>query len=628
MNRTVRAVVWAVGMAVLAGGAGEAWGQVYKSNRGNRSGAPVYTEDEDTAETPRYRDSERDRGRRYRDRLSDSDRDREHERQTQTQAATPAPAPTPAPTPAPVPAPTPAPVQTTTPTTAPTHTTTAPSKTVKTSVEPLLKTQWHQGEPFNVLPDGRHASWIGCGTIAMAQIMKYYNHPKRGKGHSEPYKLTTSGSDKTKNGVQPSVNFEIDYDWDNMLNTYTSSATERQQNAVSTLTYHIAVSSKRDYFVGGSGESIEEGSATGSFNDFFGYDKSMKRLHRKYYDDAAIEALIRKQLDLGLPVYYWGMNSAKTVDHGFIIDGYDNTGNFHINWGWGGDADGYYSLSDLTPRRSRDRGPDFNFNSSAQIHINIKPDEGGVSDLTTDQALDVFTTSKTTVFQNEAFTVAAKIMHPTYVEAPSGIGHVGAALVDSKGNITAILDSVRFGFYWSPRSMNCFVPETVKAGQYSLRIVTKLDGGKWQFVTLSNNIENVPKAINVTVMEERGVKGGGYGLRLRNFTPSKTAVSQNEPFTIAYELKNLSQTDSFPSIQSGAALIDNNNNIVAVIGTVNIGIVGRGWSRTSTINCTVPETVNPGLYKLKNVVRPTGSEWRVATLSDNNAITARAFEVK
>ena len=33
------------------------------------------------------------------------------------------------------------------------------------------------------------------------------------------------------------------------------------------------------------------------------------------------------------------------MGHAFVVDGYDSNNNVHINWGWGGGSNGYYSLS-------------------------------------------------------------------------------------------------------------------------------------------------------------------------------------------------------------------------------------------------------------------------------------------
>jgi len=476
----------------------------------------------------------------------------------------------------------------------------------KVIVGPLLKTHWTQGDPYNsMLPmvDGgkRHAS-AGCMPVAMAQIMRYHKHPKRGNGQSKPYTTKILGIEI------PSVNFEIDYDWDNMLDKYTSNATERQRNAVATLMYHVGVSMNTEYK---DNASSGKGTGVGELATFFGYDKGTLYLLRKYYDDAAWEAIIKEQLDLGLPIWA-DVGGEKGGAHSIVIDGYDNKGKFHINWGWGGNRDGYYSIAKLALETET---KDF----CKEIRINIMPDKGGVARYA--MALDTFTVAKTAVTQNEPFTVAAKINKQSV--SPFD-GQMGAALADSKGNIAAV---VGFANFWS-KSINCFVPDSVKAGQYSLRIVTRPTGGEWSVVTLYNRTNGITNAINITVSEERGAKGGGYGLALRAISSDKATVSINEQFTVTSLLRNLG-ADFSGGGQTGVALVDNNGNIVSVIGSRNEQEIGGGI-RTAPLNCKVPDTVPAGQYNLRTLAKAKGKDvWRIVTWTvDGNVTTAIPIEVR
>ena len=59
---------------------------------------------------------------------------------------------------------------------------TVPAKTIKlaTAVEPLLKTDWDQGEPLNrqcPLNSAGERTSVGCGPLAMAQICYYWKYP-------------------------------------------------------------------------------------------------------------------------------------------------------------------------------------------------------------------------------------------------------------------------------------------------------------------------------------------------------------------------------------------------------------------------------------------------------------------
>jgi len=54
------------------------------------------------------------------------------------------------------------------------------------------------------------------------------------------------------------------------------------------------------------------------------------------------------QIDSLLPIIYSGSGSG---GHSFILDGYDNSGRFHFNWGWRGDYDGWFVSTVLNPNK-------------------------------------------------------------------------------------------------------------------------------------------------------------------------------------------------------------------------------------------------------------------------------------
>jgi hypothetical protein len=252
-------------------------------------------------------------------------------------------------------------------------------------VGPLIQTKWGQGVPYNNLfpmVSGQR-KLTGCGNTARAQIMAYHRHPAQGRGQST---VVSPG-----NITVPLVNFNVAYDWDNMLNTYRRDgrdSNERQRNAVAILNYHIAAA-----------RSSTEGNKFEAMVTVFGYDRSIQQLDRRFYTDAEWETIIKQQLDLRLPVYYWGRNPG---NHAFIVDGYDSTGRFHINWGWRGSGDGWYHLNNFNPRGER------RYSNTHTIAINIKPNAGGVS-AGYEMALTAFRTEQTSVSQNEPFRVTTRI---------------------------------------------------------------------------------------------------------------------------------------------------------------------------------------------------------------------------
>jgi len=126
-----------------------------------------------------------------------------------------------------------------------------------------------------------------------------------------------------------------------------------------------------------------------------------------------------------------------------------------------------------------------------------------------------------------------------------------------------------------------------------------------------------------------GAKGGGYGLTLRRFNSDKTTLARNGDFTVDHSLSDVSST-TFPEVTSGVALMDNNNNIVEILGTLNIpSNANSNMAAGKKIKCKVPGTIEPGQYKLRIVVKTSGNdEWRVVTTALSGVPTFIDFTVQ
>ena len=272
-------------------------------------------------------------------------------------------------------------------------------------VGPLIKTQWDQDAPYNNLCPGS-GTWgsgstkaaTGCVATAMAQVMNYWQWPKQGTGSHTYQPLdpnSDSGATSKRYGKQTANFGETTYDWDNMLNKYTSSATSAQKTAVATLMYHCGVATEMmygSYDDGGSGTyTVNYGDwddhecAQSAFPAFFGYKKTgltgyMRDGYTyegvKYYDkwsDADWIAMIKAELDKKHPIMYGG--AGDEGGHSFICDGYDDAGYFHFNWGWSGDCDGYFKLSNLNPGGDGIGGGSYDFSEDQDVIIGIVPDK-------------------------------------------------------------------------------------------------------------------------------------------------------------------------------------------------------------------------------------------------------------
>jgi hypothetical protein len=222
-----------------------------------------------------------------------------------------------------------------------------PSSEFPESVEPFLKSTWDQGKPYNILCPGGNGSSTrlyptGCVATALSQIMYYHKYPEVGIGEHQY-------SFKPESGVGRiiSANFgETHYDWANMLDDYSKGYTDEQANAVATLMLHCGVAVEMGYTASGSGAYGQE--ACLGIKKFFGYNKNARLYTRDYYTAELWMEMIFKELNLKRPIYYDGVSEGGG-GHAFIIDGYDKDGFVHVNWGWGGNSNGFFDIALLNP---------------------------------------------------------------------------------------------------------------------------------------------------------------------------------------------------------------------------------------------------------------------------------------
>ena len=83
--------------------------------------------------------------------------------------------------------------------------------------------------------------------------------------------------------------------------------------------------------------------------------------------------MLKQDLSNGRPVLYCGQSYRNDADstvagaHAFVFDGYDARNYFHVNWGWHGSCDGYYSLDVLRPLTQ------YNFTSYQYCFFGLEP---------------------------------------------------------------------------------------------------------------------------------------------------------------------------------------------------------------------------------------------------------------
>ncbi len=235
-------------------------------------------------------------------------------------------------------------------------------------VAPLIKTQWNQTHPYNLMmPEGYHVT--GCTNTAMAQIMKYWEWPKQGRGTyaniqaPDNYKqlIAEKRWEELAKGKKVSeVNYaESKYDWANMHDTYMGDITDTQRNAVAKLMY--------DCFNAANTVAMAGGGMSGGYPDVL-LRNSVRHLYYSPNWQSHVgygDSIIMKELDEGRPVFYCGYPK-KGYGHALVCDGYSDAGYLHFNFGWGGTADGYYLSSALT-------NGSWNFSYNVCFYTGIQP---------------------------------------------------------------------------------------------------------------------------------------------------------------------------------------------------------------------------------------------------------------
>ena len=335
------------------------------------------------------------------------------------------------------------------------------------TISPILgKTIWGQGEPFNnkcpLLNNKR--SVTGCVATALSQIMYAHKYPTKGTGNHS----YTTESKKLK----VSADFgNTTYDWANMIPDYSSSYTTTQANAVSTLMFHVGVAANMDYTADGSGavSSI----ALAAITEYFGYDKAINVLPKDFTKEDHLLQSIANDLQAGRPVYVSG-STVNQEGHAFVCDGMKSDGFLHINWGWNGMADGYFTISALAPEVQGTGGSASNlaFTEGVDVYTNIKPNEGG-------KALPLVTVDKLTRTSGEMINKTEKVGFSLENFMSMGIadakGMVTYFIYDNEGRIANKVNIGTFelasGYYYSsPIEISQKLPSSLAVGNYELEV--------------------------------------------------------------------------------------------------------------------------------------------------------------
>lgn len=231
-------------------------------------------------------------------------------------------------------------------------------------VGPLLgSNRWNQTRYYNNLCPadasgntayGGHAA-VGCGALVMGQVMRYWQYPTSGTG-SHSYTSNNYGSLSANFGATT-------YHYESMPNQFTSTYhPDSCVEAVATLLYHCGVAVNMNY--GPSASVCNSNKIVSALSTYFRYPTTVQYIERGSLSTTAWYSYLKGELDEGAPFMYGG--SGNYGGHVWTCDGYRDDDYFHFNWGWGGQQNGYYALTNCSS---------YGFNSNHAIIIGIRGPE-------------------------------------------------------------------------------------------------------------------------------------------------------------------------------------------------------------------------------------------------------------
>jgi len=242
-------------------------------------------------------------------------------------------------------------------------------KSLVSTVGPLLDTEWSQTSPYNnFCPmdlNSEKRSVAGCPAVAMAQILNYHRATQNVQFTDDDDYVHNYGG----NFYTIDDDFE-EYDFPSFpeLNSYLDTLQYNYDNEnpltdddKAAINFACGIAAEQVYSSAGSGT--------------FGVDQAFDAYQRFNFEGIELlqtepdvyERLQSNILD-GLPVHIAVVNEGWTSGHNMVVDGYDDEGYFHINFGWGGSYDGWYSLPDELP---------FELTVLEGLIVDIDPDDQG-----------------------------------------------------------------------------------------------------------------------------------------------------------------------------------------------------------------------------------------------------------
>lgn len=430
----------------------------------------------------------------------------------------------------------------------------------------LATAEWSQESPFNDGVPGRRLT--GCVATAMASIMKYHAFPQQGRGAAQ------------------GVTFGDTYQWNSMrADNYRKGYSQAEGAAVAQLMRDVAASILTDF--GQSSSSAFEVRVPSALINHFGYDAGVSYKKRSELDKESWESIIIGEIESNRPVLYCGQDVAS--GHAFVCDGYQQSAAgtfFHINWGWGGSANGYFASDALNPTVSKTH----HYNDQMTIVYNIKPSASSLTwsgiHLTSDNNQPGLTIDTNALEVGKTFSLRAGSLKN--IENSDFRGQIVAALFSASGTMKRELSSPKGFNLVSLQTekyidFTCQVPAdaNIEDGDV-VRLATRAEGSQtwlpvagelivyseasargYQIPYYSITMPNSINGAELVASELKVIKGRDYLFTVRSTSPQNVITVKANGFILTPNSQNEYRISNVTSDQQINILVQNAADVVS-----------------------------------------------------------------
>ena len=211
----------------------------------------------------------------------------------------------------------------------------------------LLRSVWTQRPPYNDNCPDLGCDWpdygyfntrarVGCVSTATSELMRFYNWPPWGYGGQY-------------DDLYDWVNMEDTYIWTDSLGGFRTPdgdvATSAEIEAVAELCREVADAVDMDFGCAGSGAYVED--VETALEEQFRYNDGCQVKDRTDYLFAEWFGKLKDEFNSNRPVVYG------IPEHAIVVDGWkeewigDQYSFIHLNYGWGGTNDGWFSPDEI-----------------------------------------------------------------------------------------------------------------------------------------------------------------------------------------------------------------------------------------------------------------------------------------